>query len=196
MQATKANGGRIADDVLKGAPVPGIGDANEINASIFAASAPAVLEKPFKTDKGWEIVKVEEKQAQRQKSFEEVQQQVAMQLLRQKREEVQRDYIKEMMDKHQVVIHTVGLRAGPAGNAQGDAVEAMTESKSKKWFVRSDAARRSLMPLRAHYKRVALSGMKLTAVFVCAGLLAARRRLRERSQGDDRQDRIRGGQGL
>jgi hypothetical protein len=29
-----------------------------------------------------------------------------MQLLRQKREEVQREYIKEMMDKHQVVIHT------------------------------------------------------------------------------------------
>ena len=106
MKPRKATGGRIAEEVLKGAPVPGIGDANEINASIFAASAPAVLEKPFKTDKGWEIVKVEEKHAQRQKSFDEVQQQVAMQLLRQKREEVQREYIKEMMDKHQVVIHT------------------------------------------------------------------------------------------
>jgi peptidyl-prolyl cis-trans isomerase C len=105
-EATKAGGGRIADDVLKSSRVPGIGDANEINASIFAAGAPAVLEKLFKTDKGWEIIKVEEKQAQRQKSFDEVQQQVAMQLLRQKREEVQREYIKEMMDKHQVVIHT------------------------------------------------------------------------------------------
>jgi len=105
-EATKGNGGRIAEDVLKGARVPGVGDANEINASIFAASAPAVLEKPFKTDKGWEIVKVEEKQAQRPKSFDEVQQQVAMQLLGQKRQEVQREYIKEMMDKHQVVIHT------------------------------------------------------------------------------------------
>ena len=108
-ETTKGNGGRIADDVLKGARVPGVGDANEINVSIFAASAPAVLEKPFKTDKGWEIVKVEEKQAQRQKSFEEVQQQVGMQLLRQKREEVQREYIKEMMDRHQVVIHTAAF---------------------------------------------------------------------------------------
>jgi peptidyl-prolyl cis-trans isomerase C len=105
-EATKATGGRIADDVLKGSQVPGIGDANEINASIFAASAPAVVEKPFKTDKGWEIIKVEEKHAPRQKSFDEVRQQVTMQLLRQKREEVQRDYIKELMDKHQVVIHT------------------------------------------------------------------------------------------
>ena len=105
-EATKANGGRIAEEVLKGAPVPGIGEANEIKASIFAASAPALLDKPFKTDKGWEIVKVEEKHAQRQKTFDEVRQQVTMQLLRQKREEVQRDYLKEMMDQHQVVIHT------------------------------------------------------------------------------------------
>jgi parvulin-like peptidyl-prolyl isomerase len=105
-EATKANGGRVAEDVLKGAYVPGIGDANDLNASIFAAGAPSLLDKPFKTDKGWEIVKVEEKHAQRQKTFDEVRQQVTMQLLRQKREEVQREYIKEMMDQHQVVIHT------------------------------------------------------------------------------------------
>jgi parvulin-like peptidyl-prolyl isomerase len=105
-EATKNSGGRIAEDVPKGAYVPGIGDANEINAGIFAATASAVLDKPFKTEKGWEIVKIEEKQPERQKKFEEVSQQVAMQLLRQKREEVQRQYIQEMMDKHQVVIHT------------------------------------------------------------------------------------------
>jgi hypothetical protein len=121
-EATKASGGRIVDDVLRGSPISGIGEANEINASIFAASAPSLLDKPFKTDKGWEIVKVEEKQAQRPKSFEEVQQQVAMQLLRQKREEVQRDYIKEMMDKHQVVIHT---------SAFAPAQEAPKETPSK-----------------------------------------------------------------
>jgi parvulin-like peptidyl-prolyl isomerase len=112
-EATKGNGGRIADEVLKGSRVPAIGDVNEINAGIFAAGAPAVLDKPFKTAKGWELVKVEEKHAQRQKSFEEVQQQVATQLLRQKREEVQRDYIKEMMDKHQVVIHTAAFAPAP-----------------------------------------------------------------------------------
>jgi parvulin-like peptidyl-prolyl isomerase len=112
-EATKASGGRISEDVLKGTHVPGIGDANEINGAIFAAQAPGLVDKPFKTDKGWEIVKVEEKQAPRQKSFEEVQQQVAMQLLRQKREEVQREYIKEMMDKHQVVIHTSAFAPAP-----------------------------------------------------------------------------------
>lgn len=111
--ATKDKGGRIAEDVVKGTYVSGIGDANEIDKAVFAASAPALLEKPFKTDKGWEIVKVEEKHPSRQKSFDEVQQQVATQLLRQKREEVQRDYIKEMMDKHQVVIHTSAFTPAP-----------------------------------------------------------------------------------
>ncbi|MCU0915106.1 MAG: peptidyl-prolyl cis-trans isomerase [Planctomycetes bacterium] len=112
-EATKSSGGRIAQEVTKGAYVPGIGDANEINAAIFAAGAPAVLEKPFKTEKGWEVIKVEQKRAARQKSFEEVSQQVAMQLLRQKREEVQRQYIQEMMDKHQVVIHTSAFAPAP-----------------------------------------------------------------------------------
>jgi peptidyl-prolyl cis-trans isomerase C len=108
-KTAKDDGGRIADEVLKGTSVPGIGDANEINAAIFAAAGPALLDKPFKTDKGWEIIKVEEKHPERQKSFEEVRQQAMMELLRQKSEDVQRQYLQEMMDKHKVIIHTSAL---------------------------------------------------------------------------------------
>jgi len=105
-ESTKAGGGLIQGDVVKGSPIPAVGDSNEMGEAIFTISAPGVIEKPFKTDKGWEVIKVEEKQASRQKSFDEVRQQVTMQLLRQKREEVQREYIREMMDKHGVIIHT------------------------------------------------------------------------------------------
>lgn len=105
-ESTKAGGGLIQGDIVKGASVTGIGDSNEINQAIFAANPPIVLEKPFKTDKGWEVIKVEEKHPSRQMSFDEVRQQVTMQLLRQKREDVQRQYIREMMDKHGVVVHT------------------------------------------------------------------------------------------
>ncbi len=103
---TKDQGGRIDDDVLKDSYVPGVGDANEINASIFAADAPGLLDRPFQTDKGWEIIRVEEKHPPRQQSLDEVCQQVTMQLLRRTSEDVQREYIKEMMDKHQVIVHT------------------------------------------------------------------------------------------
>ncbi len=56
--------------------------------------------------------------AQRQKSFDEVRQQVMMELLRRKSEEVQRDYLKEMMDKHKVIVHTSVLSPAQQEPAQ------------------------------------------------------------------------------
>jgi parvulin-like peptidyl-prolyl isomerase len=97
---------KMTEDVVKGSPISGIGDANGLNEAIFASQAPALLDKSFKTEKGWEIVKVEEKHAERQKSFDEAKQQVTMDLAQQKRQEVQREYLKEVMDKYNVVIHT------------------------------------------------------------------------------------------
>jgi peptidyl-prolyl cis-trans isomerase C len=120
-ERTKASGGLIQDDVVKGSPIPGIGDANEITEAVFAAEVGASLDKPFKTDKGWEIVKVEEKHPSRQKAFDEVRQQVTMELLRQKREEVQREYIREMMDKYGVILHTSAL--APAQPADANNVQ-------------------------------------------------------------------------
>jgi len=117
-QSTKGNGGRIVADVVKGTQVAGIGDANDINAAIFAADPPAVLDQPFKTAAGWEIVKVEEKRPERQKSFDEVRQQVMMELLRRKSEDVQREYIQEMMDRHKVIIHTSTLTPAPQGASE------------------------------------------------------------------------------
>ncbi len=108
-QATKAAGGAVAEEVLKGTHVPGIGDAEEINKAIFATNAPAVLEQAFQTDRGWEIVQVQEKRPERQKAFDEVRQQVTQELLRRKQQEVQQDYIKEIMDRHNVIVHTSAL---------------------------------------------------------------------------------------
>lgn len=108
-EATIGNGGAVGEDVVKGTYVAGIGDANDINAAIFAAEAPTVLKQAFQTEDGWEIVKVDEKHPERQMSFEEVQQQVMQELLGRKRQEVQSDYIKEMMTRHNVIIHTSAL---------------------------------------------------------------------------------------
>lgn len=116
--ATKQTGGKIAEVVRPGSYVPGIGDANDINASIFAVEAPQVLDRPFQTAKGWEIVRVDEKLPSRLKSFDEVRQQVMMELLRRKSEEVQRDYLKEMMDKHKVIVHTSALSPAQQQPAQ------------------------------------------------------------------------------
>lgn len=116
---TRESGGRIDTEVLKGAHVAGIGTYDELNKKIFAAQAPAVLDEPFKTEKGWEIVKVESVTADRQKALDEVRQQVMSMLASQKRQDVQRDYLEKMMDEHKVIIHASAL----SGTQQTEAEE-------------------------------------------------------------------------
>lgn len=121
--ATKAAGGAVAEEIRKGSYVPGIGDANEISEAIFAAAGPAVLAQAFQTEQGWEIVKVNEKDPERQKSFEEAQQQVMQELLHTKQQEVQQDYIDQMMNKYNVVVHTSVL----APKSPADSQESSTQ---------------------------------------------------------------------
>ena len=110
---TKQTGGKIETEVQKGSSIPDVGTNDQLNEKIFAAEPPKVLDEPFKTDKGFEIIKVETITPERQMSFDEVRQQVMATLANQKRQDVQRDYIKQMMDKYNVIVHTSVL-----GNAQ------------------------------------------------------------------------------
>lgn len=109
--ATKQTGGKIAEEVRPGSYVPGVGEAGDLNTAIFETDVPKVLDRLFSTEKGWEIVRVDQKRPPRQKSFDEVRQQVTMEWVRRKSEEVQRDYLKEMMDKHKVIVHTSAFPA-------------------------------------------------------------------------------------
>lgn len=105
--ATKDNGGAIDADVEKGSQVvAGIGQVEGLVEMIFAAEAGKVLDEPVKTEKGFEIVKVESKQESRQKEFDEVAQQVQRELNATKSQEVQQQLIKGLMDEYEVVIHT------------------------------------------------------------------------------------------
>ena len=105
-EGSKADGGKIDSDVTPGSHVAGIGYSRELNEKIFQAEPPALVAEPAKTEKGWEIVKVESKTAERQKGFDEVKQQVMSALLTRKRKDVQEEYIRQMMDKYNVIIHT------------------------------------------------------------------------------------------
>jgi peptidyl-prolyl cis-trans isomerase C len=117
---TKESGGVIDLDVIEGSDVPVIGDVNDLNEKIFATEPPALLNEPIKTEKGWEIIKVNNKESRRQKTFDEVQQQVMMMLSKQKRQDVQQDYIREMMDKYNVIIHTSVLAPSKVMDSEAD----------------------------------------------------------------------------
>ena len=103
---TKDKNGAIDTDVEKGSYVPIIGNAPELNTAIFAAPPGTVIETPFKSEHGWEVIKVDSQQPERQKSFDEVRQEVMQTLMQQKQQEVQQDLIRQMMNKYNVVIHT------------------------------------------------------------------------------------------
>jgi parvulin-like peptidyl-prolyl isomerase len=117
-EETRDSGGAIAEDVIEGADVAGIGAANEINESIFAAENPKLLTQAFETDEGWEIVQVLEKHPARQKGFDEVGQQVMQELLGRKRQEVQGEYMKEMMSQHNVIVHTSVFAPTPSNTSE------------------------------------------------------------------------------
>ena len=104
--ATKDKAGKIDIDVTEGSYVPVIGGVEGLNEKIFVAEAPSLLDEPFEAEKGWEIIRVETKQDERQQGFDEVRQQVMLMLTNQKRQDIQQDYIKQMMDKYNVIIHT------------------------------------------------------------------------------------------
>ncbi len=111
---TKEDGGKIGSEVQEGSHIPGIGTQAELNKRIFAVEAPKMLDEPFKTEKGWEIVKVETIIPERQKELDEVRQQVMSMLTSQKSQDVQRDLIEQLMDKHNVIVHTSALSASDA----------------------------------------------------------------------------------
>ena len=121
---TKEAGGKIDVEVTRGSYIPVIGESPELNNRIFAAEPNSVLAEPFETEKGWEIVRVEEKQPERQKTFDEVRQQVMSTLLTQKRQDVQQQYITQMMDKFNVIVHTTALTG-----AKGESEEKPSGSK-------------------------------------------------------------------
>ena len=118
-ESTKEKAGRIETEVQEDSAIPGIGTYEELNKKIFAVETPKVLDEPFKTEKGWEIVKVEKLTPERQKTLDEVSQQVMSMLANQKRQDVQSSYIEQIMDKHNVIIHTSAM----SGAGRTEAIE-------------------------------------------------------------------------
>lgn len=103
--ATKEAGGEIAAAVTAGRAIPGIGKYDELISKIFSGEAGKVLAEPVKTDKGWEVILVREQIAPRQKTFEEVSQEIRSTLTSQKRQEAQQRLIEPLMDKYNIILH-------------------------------------------------------------------------------------------
>jgi len=122
-EKTKEGGGKIEAELVPGPYVPVIGDVNGLNELIFKTEEQTVLDQPVKTEKGWEVIRVDTKIPERQMAFDEVRGQVLAALTDQKRQDVQQEYIKQMMDKYDVIIHGSVLAPSKAAGADGGSAD-------------------------------------------------------------------------
>lgn len=108
---TKDKGGEVEGEVRAGAYVQGIGSDKELNDAIFATKAGGIIDKPFKTSDGFNLVAVREKAAEREKPYDEVKDQVKQDYDRQKQEEVSQAYIESLFKKYNINLYP-GVIAG------------------------------------------------------------------------------------
>jgi peptidyl-prolyl cis-trans isomerase C len=116
-KATKDKGGEIDSWITRGGFIPGIGHSEEAAQVIFGTEVGQVAKKTVKSDKGVHIIKVREKKTKQQKSFEQAQSEVYMDLRRQKETEVQQSLMTELKERYNVVIHSSKFQTQPP---QGD----------------------------------------------------------------------------
>jgi peptidyl-prolyl cis-trans isomerase C len=105
-ERTKSDGGRIAQPVTQDAEsIPGIGRQAELQSAIWAVAAGSVLNSVYQTDAGWQVVKVLDRTERKDKSYEEVKDQVEQDARAARQYEVTRQYLQELFEQHQVKLY-------------------------------------------------------------------------------------------
>ena len=121
--ASSENGGKIDQWIEKREKtvIPGIGDDQEAVDLIFKTDAGNLVDEDVTAKNGVYIIRVDEKEPERQKTFDEVKNDVYRALHSQKKQEVQENLIKSLKDKYDVVVHISALGNGSGHGAQKQA---------------------------------------------------------------------------
>ncbi len=115
-EATRKQGGEIAGWIQAGAATPGIDATRDDLDAILATKAGTIVERIVKTKRGYHLVFVRSREAERQKPFAEVRIEVYQALWSQKTAEVQQRLITRLRDQYDVVIHHARFRPKSALN--------------------------------------------------------------------------------
>jgi len=101
---TKDKAGKIDQWITKGAPIPEIGSNQEFNNAIFETEAGKICSKVIKTEKGYVIFKIDQKQEEKQRSFDEVKDNVKSQYGQEKEQQAVNELIKKTLSAEDVKI--------------------------------------------------------------------------------------------
>ncbi|MCP4682026.1 MAG: hypothetical protein GY864_06820 [Desulfobacterales bacterium] len=88
-----------------GAYVSGVGYSKDAMEAIFSTDAGEIVKEDITTDDGLYIIKVVDREPERQKAFDEVEDQVFSELRAQKEKEVHQYLLADLKRKYNVVIH-------------------------------------------------------------------------------------------
>jgi len=103
--ATKDKAGAIAGWVTRDQPIPGIGALPQAMDSIFNTAAGKVADATVKSDKGYHIFRVRDRQPEQQQELDAVRNEVYRSLRSRKEREVQEQMLSALRDRYDVVIH-------------------------------------------------------------------------------------------
>jgi foldase protein PrsA len=104
---TREKGGELAEWIEKGevSDIPGLVGSETAVKAIFSTDQGHLVKDNVQTEKGIHIIKVLKREAERQKTFDEVKNEVALALRSQKEREVQQDLFARLKEQYNVVIH-------------------------------------------------------------------------------------------
>jgi parvulin-like peptidyl-prolyl isomerase len=104
---TRKNGGKISGWVENrdGETIPAMEEARDAIKAIFVTDPGQVVKEDISSKKGIHIIKVIEREPERQKPFEEVKNEVYMALRGAKEQEVHQALLKRLKDQYDVVVH-------------------------------------------------------------------------------------------
>ncbi len=105
--STRDKGGKLPEWIEKNesGSIPGIGKSKDAMRVVFSTDEGRVAEEDVDTEKGIHIIKVLEREPERQKTFDEVQNEVFIALRSQKEREVQQKLLARLKEQYDVVIH-------------------------------------------------------------------------------------------
>ena len=113
---TRDHGGRIDQRVAEeGEYVPQVGQNSALHAAIMAAAENTVLAIPYKSDRGWHVIKIIKREPGRVLPFDEVRDEVEADARQARRQEVLRQYVQELFDKYHVKLYPQVLAAQAKG---------------------------------------------------------------------------------
>jgi foldase protein PrsA len=128
---TREKGGELREWIEKGevSDVSTSGWPGTAMQAIFSTEEGEVVKEDVKTDRGIHVIKILKREAERQKTFDEVKNEVALALRLKKEREVQEDLFARLREQYDVVIHqSAFLKMGDVGSEKQSAFREILKS--------------------------------------------------------------------